>query len=187
MAHPLSIFTAGALMSAMAAVPAAQAAVTVIGSSNARLCYEAAEHEQSLRIGIEACNTALDEEALSSRDRSATFVNRGIVRMQAQQFARAIADFESALAIDGELGEAYTNRGIAEWRSGADKAVALTSLTRGIELGTSRADVAHFYRAVVHEELGDVSAAYYDLQKAAELNPDWDAPREELTRFKVVG
>ncbi|MBV7255976.1 tetratricopeptide repeat protein [Pacificimonas sp. WHA3] len=180
-------FGAAAVMCAALATFAAQSAITVIGSSNARLCYLAAEHRQQLRGAIEACDAALTTEALSRRDRSATFVNRGIVRMQAEQFDRALQDFRSALEIDASLAEAHTNRGIAEWRKGSDKAAALASLTRGIELDTAEADVAHFYRALVNEDLGDLAAAYRDLQKAAELNPDWNAPQQELSRFKIVG
>lgn len=32
---------------------------------------------------------------------------------------------------------------------------------------------------------GDVKAAYLDYSKAAELDPDWDAPKTELARFTV--
>jgi hypothetical protein len=33
--------------------------------------------------------------------------------------------------------------------------------------------------------MGDLKAAWLDYTKAAELDPDWDAPRTELTRFTV--
>jgi hypothetical protein len=45
-------------------------------------------------------------------------------------------------------------------------------------------DPAH-PRAIAHENLGDLTAAYRDYSKAAELDPDWDAPKKELTRFTV--
>ena len=45
-------------------------------------------------------------------------------------------------------------------------------------------DPAHA-RPIAHENLGDLTAAYRDYSKAAELDPDWDAPKKELTRFTV--
>lgn len=44
---------------------------------------------------------------------------------------------------------------------------------------------AYFYRANANEDLGYNRAAYEDYRHAAELNPGWDAPRTELTRFQV--
>ncbi len=43
-----------------------------------------------------------------------------------------------------------------------------------------------FDRALARERLGDVTGAYYDLQKAAQLNPSWDAPAKELAYFQVT-
>ena len=44
---------------------------------------------------------------------------------------------------------------------------------------------AYFYRANAHEDLGNNRAAYDDYRHAADLNPNWAAPRTELTRFQV--
>ena len=44
---------------------------------------------------------------------------------------------------------------------------------------------AYFYRANANEDLGNNRAAYNDYRHAAELNPNWAAPRTELTRFQV--
>ena len=38
---------------------------------------------------------------------------------------------------------------------------------------------------MANEGLGDLKAAYQDYSKAAELNPAWDAPKNELARFTV--
>ncbi|MEE4349269.1 MAG: hypothetical protein V2J26_03480 [Pacificimonas sp.] len=164
----------------------AQAGVSVFGSSSAVLCYQTAETGKGYVEGIRECDRALDE-ALSRPHRAATHVNRGIIQMHMARYGRALADYDRALAIDGELGEAFVNRGIAKWHAGLDMTSALADLDRGIALGTTDEEIAHFIRALVHEELGNVSAAYFDLRRAAELNPAWEAPRVELQRFQVQG
>ena len=41
-------------------------------------------------------------------------------------------------------------------------------------------------RALVHERMGDAKAAYYDLKRAVELEPDWEQARDSLSRFTVT-
>ena len=40
-------------------------------------------------------------------------------------------------------------------------------------------------RALAYEGLDDAKSAYFDYQKAVELSPDWQAPKNELVRFHV--
>ena len=60
----------------VAAMPA-QAALNVFGSSLARQCYEAAMTASG--TGAALCERALANDQMTSRDRAATFVNRGII------------------------------------------------------------------------------------------------------------
>ena len=42
-----------------------------------------------------------------------------------------------------------------------------------------------FNRAMAYEDNGDLKNAYLDYLEAAELNPAWDQPARQLTRFNV--
>ena len=85
---------------AATAVPAG-AAVTVLGSTSARLCFEAADARLApSRDSIMRCDQALSEENLSDYDMVATFVNRGILKLRIGNSDAAIVDFDAALARD---------------------------------------------------------------------------------------
>lgn len=174
-----------AILLAASSVPAL-GAVTVIGSSSARLCFEAADSPLTPRLrDIEYCDTAFSEEALSHHDTVATHVNRGILKLRRGNVDDAIADFDRAMALDPDQPEAYLNKGAALIRL-ENPAEALGLFTAALEYRTTRPAIAHFGRAIANEELGNVRAAYQDYQRASELDPDWQDPRTELRRFRVV-
>jgi tetratricopeptide (TPR) repeat protein len=167
-----------------AAASAAQAAVTVIGGDFANACSRAAVVGES-DLSFEAlCNDALDYELLNQRDRAGTFVNRGVMRLRRLSYEDARRDFDAAVKLQSNLGEAYVNRGAA--KIGLRRyAESLADLDRGIELGASEPEKAYFNRALAHEGVGDLKKAYFDYLKAAELSPDWPDPKRELARFTV--
>jgi tetratricopeptide (TPR) repeat protein len=173
-------------MLAAALLPApAFAAISVIGGGLGRECYLAAELNRNLADGLATCDRALAEEAFNRRDRAATLVNRGILHMQNRDFARAIADYDRALATEPKLAEAHVNRGIALLHSGGRDREAVDALTKGLALQPSRPEIAHYSRAVAHELLGNAREAYADYAAAAQLKPDWPEPAEQLKRFSV--
>ena len=173
-----------ALGFAAAAVPSA-AAVTVIGNSSARLCFEASESRVPTGAGIENCDRALTSENLSRYDMVATLVNRGILKLRKRDLDSAIADFDSAIKLDPRQAEAYLNKGLAILRmpDGADRAVPLfdTALARK----TRKPALAYYARGVAHELGGRTRQAYFDYRQASLLAPDWSDPREQLSRFSV--
>ncbi len=60
-----TLLLAGAALVAVSLMPTpARAAVTVIGSGLARICYEAAESGRATSHGFENCDRALAEQAL---------------------------------------------------------------------------------------------------------------------------
>jgi tetratricopeptide (TPR) repeat protein len=176
------------LLAAALAAPAlpAAAGVTVLGTSSARLCYEAAEARgPASGSEMERCDQALELEVLTEQDRVATYVNRGILRLRKGEVAQAIADFDAATARDPEEPEAYLNKGMAALRlpRGWEQAVPLfdTALAKG----SRRPAVAHYGRAVAHEMAGRLQEAYRDYREASRLDPEWREPRSELARFTV--
>lgn len=175
-----------AVLAVLPVAGAADAAVTILGDGYARKCYEAAEFNRSGRAAFADCDFALKFDKLSSSERAATHVNRGILFMQGRDYANAIADYDTALGIDDDLAEAYVNKGIAVLHRGGSETVAVDLLSRGIALTPNRPEIALYARGVAHEKLGRVREAYDDYRQAAALKPDWAEPAQELTRFKVI-
>lgn len=164
---------------------AAGAAVSILGGGLGRECYLAAESAATNRGGIDACDRALGEEALSVADRAATYVNRGIVRMQAKDLNAAIADFDAAIRTRPETAEAYVNKGIAMVHLGNHDRDAVALLTAGLARNPSRPEIAYYARGIANEALGDAREAYEDYTRAAALKPGWTEPLTQLERFTV--
>ena len=162
----------------------AGASTLVIGNGEAKECSDAAFGGKADSHAIMACTTALEVETLNFRDRARTYVNRGVLQMRQRQFAAARADFDQATGIDPQLGEAYVNRGATlvgedRFREGVEQ------IDKGLSLGVKDPEKAFFNRGLANEALGDLQAAYRDYSRAAELKPDWAAPKTELARFSV--
>jgi tetratricopeptide (TPR) repeat protein len=175
----------GAIGMAALIAPGAHAAVTVLGNGVAQSCYETAEFGGNPRDGIEACDVALDQTALSISDRAATYVNRGILKSRNEDTNGALDDYDRGLKLNANLGEGYVDRGAAliVLQRYDD---ALKDIDKGIGLGSKKLEIAYYDRAIVDEALGDIRGAYEDYKKAVELQPDFTLASEQLQRFKVV-
>ena len=174
-----------AALLAAVSVPAL-GAVTVVGSSSARMCFEAADSPMMPSIrDLRYCDDAFAQGALSQHDTVATYVNRGILKLRRNQVEAAIADFDQAIEIDPRQPEAYLNKGAALIRLN-NPTEALSLFTAALEYHTRRPEIAHFGRAIANETLGNVRAAYDDYRMASQLDPDWADPQTELRRFRVV-
>jgi tetratricopeptide (TPR) repeat protein len=167
----------------------ASAAVTVFGTGMAHTCYQAARHLPEGQPAnpqlIDACTRAINYEDLSVHDLAGTHINRGVLLISRSDYAAARQDFDIAADLMPELGEAYTDRGAAlvGLRQYAE---AIVEINRGLALNTTEPEKAYFNRALANEALDDLKAAYYDYSRAAQLNPNWSQPRDELTRFTVA-
>lgn len=168
----------------LASTAPAGASITTIGGSLARSCYLAADARNASDQALAVCDRALTEQLLSTRDRAATHVNRGTLRLVRQEYRLAEADFDRAIALDSGEAEAWLNKAIARFQQ-RDSASALRLAERALALGTRRPAIAYFARGLANEESGNLRAAYADLVRARELRPDWDAPAVELQRYKV--
>jgi tetratricopeptide (TPR) repeat protein len=174
------------LTAAAIAVPAG-AAVTVLGSSSARMCYLSAESRtRPAAADLYDCDIALGSEALSEADRVATHVNRGILKLRLRRLDAAIADFDEAIRRDPEEAEAYLNKGMAALhRDDAGWQEAVANFDTAIAKQTRRPELAYYGRAVANEMGGRIKAAYLDYKKANALAPEWREPKTELARFTV--
>lgn len=163
----------------------AAASVLVVGEGLAPACSKAAFAGRADRKSIETCSQAL-EEGLTTDDRAGTLVNRGVMRMRAKAYGDAQRDFDAAIRLRPDLGEAYVNRGVLRMAD-RDYAGALAEIDRGIGLGVDEPAKAWYNRALAQEGLGDAKAAWSDYRKAQALAPEWDAPARQLKRFQVSG
>ena len=188
---------AAALTSLFFAAPS-QAAVIVLNGGMGQFCYQmtkaVSEGEEILSlqltgslIGIpplNVCTMAIASNELTAHELAGTYNNRGVLHFIDKQFNEAISDFEKARSIDPEIAEVHVNHGAAmvalkRWAEG------LASLNKGIAMDPLEAEKAFYNRAIAQEELGHVKEAYYDYLKAAEIKPDWEQPKMQLTRFQV--
>src|SRR5258705_557853 len=135
-----------ALLAACAA-PAA-ASIMVIGSSDARLCFEAADSPLMPQVrDMRRCDDALNVGGLSTYETVATHVNRGILRLRRGLIDQSITDFDAAMALDPNQPEAYLNKGAALiQRQNPSEAAQL--FTVALEHNTQRPAIAHYRRAV---------------------------------------
>lgn len=168
-----------------ALVVSAPSSASILGVARARSCFEAALAKRSTRDALRVCTAALAEDTLTTRDRAATLVNRGILQMQAQKLDAALVDYDEAIRLQPDAAEAWVNKGIALIKAGREAEAAVV-LSRGLELGPADPAVAHYSRAFAYEAIGKVRQAYDDFGRAAALAPGWREPAEQLRRFKAV-
>lgn len=182
-----NILLAAAGVAACAAAAPASGSVMVIGNTHARVCFLAADSPaRPTPRDIRYCDEALSRSALTAYEVVATHVNRGILRLRRGLIDEAIGDFDTAIALDPRQPEAYLNKaGAVLRRENANEAISL--FTIALERNTTRPALAHYGRAVANESLGNLSAAYRDYSAASRIEPEWSEPRQELTRFRVVG
>ena len=160
------------------------ASVMTIGGGYATACYQSAKDQDARLPAIAECDLALAQEALVNADRAATFINRGILHLRRENLKAAGADFDAALRLDPRQPEAWLNKAIMQVRHGK-AAPALPLVTHALEYGTQRPGLAYFVRAMAYEDGGNLRAAYNDLQRAQQLDPEWDQPAIELRRYRV--
>lgn len=175
---------AGAAALAMTATGQAQAAVTVIGGGMAQACSDAAVGGENDLKFQDVCTQALETEYLNSRDRAGTYVNRGVLRLRRGSYVEATSDFNQAVRLKPDMGEAYVNRAAAAIGQ-RRYAEGLPDINKGLALGVQQPAKAYYNRALAYEGLDDAKSAYFDYQKALEIDPEWDAPRQQLVRFSV--
>ena len=163
----------------------AYAATTVLGNGLANICSKAAKGGEHNLTSLEVCTLAIETESLTRRDRAGTFVNRGVIKMRRKDYDDARRDFEAAIRLQPDMGEAYVNRGgaLVGERRYVD---ALLDIDRGLSLDPEEPEKAYYNRGLANEGLDDVKAAYFDYLRALELAPEWEIPKRELSRFTVV-
>jgi len=178
---------------ALAAGPNAGGQVTVIGVTQTQHCYGIAGQvarkgntlsEPAYREALQQCTEALSGKQVLT-DRIATLVNRGTIEAAAGDTEASLADYGVALTLAPDRADIYVDRGVALFR-GKRSQEAVAEFTHALSLGPQTPELVYFDRAMAREDSGDLRGAFADYRQAAVLNPTWDAPARELTRFRAV-
>lgn len=154
--------------------------------SHARACADAAAALDRDDRAMARCTRALRDEARNRLNLIITYINRGNLRLARAEYALALADFDSAIALDPENAEARLNRGvalIAQEQFGP----AIVALTEAVSLGVHEPHKAYYNRAIAREALGDLRGALEDYGTALAIRPDWglaDAEQQRLARLR---
>jgi tetratricopeptide (TPR) repeat protein len=121
---------------------------------------------------IAACSFVIDDGANSRADRVAALLVRAETRsMTSDGVSRALADLDSAIALDGRNARAYRLRGDLTRQAGGNLARAEADLTKAIALDPQ--DAAAFeQRGIIYTNQHQFDRAIADYDQAIRLKPD---------------
>ncbi len=97
-------------------------------------------------------------------------VNRGLVRLDREDYKGAVADFNAADRLDKRQPEVYNGLGLVHYRLG-QVAAAMQDFDTAIRLGPEFAD-AYNNRGLLYNANGNLAAAVKDFDTAIRFNPD---------------
>ena len=97
--------------------------------------------------------------------------SRGMAQEMLENFEQAKADYNKAIQINPEYGNAYNNRGNIKAEQ-ADHKGAIKDYNRAIELNSQFVE-AYCNRGIAKENLGDHSEALEDFDRAIDLNAEY--------------
>lgn len=172
----MRILSACAFM-AITAPAVAQMSVSTFGATDAQGCYEDAQSETTM--SVDRCDAALRGQALTKRDRLATLVNRGIIQNRAGRHDAALADFNAALDGDQALGEAWLNRGNAQFLLRKFD-LAIADYEKSLETGLSKPWIAWYNIGLAREALKDARGARTAFERSLEINPEFGLAKRKL-------
>jgi tetratricopeptide (TPR) repeat protein len=164
---------------------AAQASEAVVGDDSTHGCFEASTSKRTDIEAVQVCDLALMGDVLTPEERGGALVNRGVIRMRRNELSAAEHDFDTAIPLLPNSGEARFNRG-AVYIGEKRYKEAVADLDKAIELGVKEPAKVYYFRGIAHDYLNDETSAYQDYKQAEALAPDWDLPKHELRRFSVT-
>lgn len=185
------------LLASLFAIPAQAGEIFSDSSVNSAL---AGASKQSVRT-LDTCLTA-DVEIASSRAiractkaykasvpnyelRSQILTRRGLLYLSSGDYSKASRDFGSAGRLSDDNNVANLGKGYAALM----KQDYDTAMSHFEDCGTDAdtAPLATYGLAVTQEMAGDSKSARETYKAAADLRPNWDAPRKGLQRVQVKG
>ena len=163
------------------------AAVTVVGSSDALICYKHAKYGYTSQSSVFTCLKAISEKTISKKDLDATRINLGIIYNNKSKPRMALEQFEIAIKNKNMKAEVLLNQGnslllLKDYKGALEKYQA--SYDNNLE------DISaiYFNKGMAHEYLGNIDKAVSFYKKAVTLNPSLiDYFESKRRRLKEAG
>jgi tetratricopeptide (TPR) repeat protein len=163
------------------------AAVTVVGSSDALICYKHAKYGYTTQSSVFTCLKAISDKTISKQDLDATRINLGIIYNNKSKPRMALEQFEIAIKNKNMKAEVLLNQGnslllLKDYKGALEKYQA--SYDNNLE------DISaiYFNKGMAHEYLGNIDKAVSFYKKAVTLNPSLiDYFESKRRRLKEAG
>lgn len=145
-------------------------------------CLEA-DMQLASSKAIRACSKAYKASIPNYEIRSEILTRRGLLQLSAGRLEKATRDFKKASTLNDANEIAVLSQGYtALMAKNYDKAA---SLFTDCTLNASTASLATYGLAMSKELSGDKTGAVEAYQKAAELQPNWSAPRAKIEKVRA--
>jgi tetratricopeptide (TPR) repeat protein len=137
-------------------------------------CNQVADLNRQLR----GCTAYIMSGKVEPQNLATAYLNRANIYAQRRQYARALADYDTASQLDPTNPLIAYNQGNTHLDS-RQYGNAAEAFTRAIELDATFA-LAYLNRGIAREALGDTAGAAEDYQHTLELEPGATAARLRL-------
>ena len=146
------------------------AAVTVLGSSDAHICYKNAKYGSTTQSSIVTCLNAISDMTISKKDIDASRINLGIIYNNKSKPRMALEQFEIAFKNESMKAEVLLNQGNSLLLL-KDYNGALEKYQASYENNLEDISAIYFNKGMAHEYLGNIDKAVSFYKKAVTLNP----------------
>ena len=168
--------------------------MTIIGGDSfAKDCYQsagkAAIYSQASNSDLDSCDLAIQQANLTTRDLSATYLNRGVVYAALEKYQNAQADYERAQRLMSDSPEVYLNMGNLHFLM-HEFTQAIELYNRAEELHLSQSHVLFVNRGMAFLHLGKDKEAEFEYRQALEFQPNWEVALQQLevlSRWRADG
>ncbi len=149
---------------------------------NIQLCM-GSDVDAAPNKAIRACTKAYRASIPNYDIKSDILTRRGWLQLSNGEYDRASRDFKSAAKLNNVNEIAFLGEGFTAMMR-KDYATAIDYFNDCMTHNDA-APLAYYGLGMTKELTGDTSGALEAYKQAAELRPDWRAPREELSRIKA--
>ena len=146
------------------------AAITVVGNTDALICYKHAKYGYTTQSSVFTCLKAISDKAISKKDLDATRINLGIIYNNKSKPRLALEQFEIAFKNESMKAEVLLNQGNSLLLLKNYKG-ALEKYQASYENNLDDISAIYFNKGMAHEYLGNIDEAVSFYKKAVTLNP----------------
>ena len=146
------------------------AAITVVGSTDALICYKHAKYGYTTQSSVFTCLKAISDKTISKKDLYATRINLGIIYNNKSKPRLALEQFEIAFKNESMKAEVLLNQGNSLLLLKNYKG-ALEKYQASYENNLDDISAIYFNKGMAHEYLGNIDEAVSFYKKAVTLNP----------------